>query len=335
MNRKDYLLKLIVEYFIKKAVPVGSHTLIEEFNLEYSSATIRGDMSTLEKEGYIEKTHTSSGRVPSSKGYQYYYNNLRDRSLNDEIKLQIQTIIDQKVASVEQILKESCEVLSHMTNLASIVIGPNNDDEKLVSIKIIPLSEKSATAVFVTNKGFVENKTFVFNENVRVEDIERCVTLFEERLKGTAIVNIVEKMQSIKPILSEFIIEHDIMYQAFMQVFIKFASDRLELYGKEHLLSQPEYDTDAKKIKRILELIGNSKEVTSLIESNNQSEEQLTVSIGGTDGEEDISIVSAKIDIEGLKKGTISVVGPKRMDYDNVATLLEFVANELNRKYRN
>ena len=142
MNRRDRILKLIVEHFIKTAQPVGSQTLINEYGLNYSSATIRAEMNALEGDGLLEKTHTSSGRVPSSKGYRYYIDNLRERSVSEEFKYQMQTILDQKTQSIENVIKESCEILSQMTSLASIVLGPNAKEEKLASVQIIPLSRK-------------------------------------------------------------------------------------------------------------------------------------------------------------------------------------------------
>ena len=104
LNRSDTILKYIVEYFIKKAQPVGSQTLIEEYKLPYSSATIRNEMYALEKMGLIEKTHSSSGRVPSAAGYRYYCENLRDRNVNEELKNSIQVVLEQKVKSIEEVI---------------------------------------------------------------------------------------------------------------------------------------------------------------------------------------------------------------------------------------
>ena len=135
MNRRDRVLKLIVEYFIKNAQPVGSKTLIEEFGLDYSSSTIRNEMNSLENDGFLEKTHTSSGRVPSSKGYRYYIQHLRDRNIDEEFKYQMQSILDAKVKSIQDVIKQSCEILSQMTSLASIVLGPGAQNEHLISVQ--------------------------------------------------------------------------------------------------------------------------------------------------------------------------------------------------------
>ena len=238
LSRSDTILKYIVEYFIKKAQPVGSQTLIEEYKLPYSSATIRNEMYALEKMGLIEKTHSSSGRVPSAAGYRYYCEKLRDRNVNEELKNSIQVVLEQKVKSIEEVIKESCEILSHMTNLVTVVMGPDEKEEKLASIQMVQISDKTITAIFVTDKGYVENKTFIVPDNINAEEVVSCVSLLNERLKGTPIVNLVEKTEALKPILNDYIVDHDLVYQALLETFVRFASDRLSLYGRDELFSR-------------------------------------------------------------------------------------------------
>ena len=137
LSRSDTILKYIVEYFIKTAQPVGSHTLIEVYHLNYSSATIRNEMYALEKLGLIEKTHSSSGRVPSANGYKYYCDKLRDKEVDEELRQSLQLVLDQRVKSVEEIIARSCEILSHMTNLVSVVMGPDEEKEKLASVQLV------------------------------------------------------------------------------------------------------------------------------------------------------------------------------------------------------
>jgi transcriptional regulator of heat shock response len=124
-------------------------------NIENLSSKYAITMADLEKEGLIEKTHTSSGRVPSNKGYHFYIDNLREKTVDKDVKYQLANIFTQREKSIDDVIKESCEILSHMTNLASVVLGPNSNDEHLLSVSIYPLSNNSATAVFVTDKGYV------------------------------------------------------------------------------------------------------------------------------------------------------------------------------------
>lgn len=330
MNRRDRILKLIVEHFIKTAQPVGSQTLINEYGMSYSSATIRAEMNALEGDGLLEKTHTSSGRVPSSKGYRYYIEHLREKSVSDEFKYQMQAILDQKTQSIDNVIKESCEILSQMTSLASIVLGPNAKEEKLASVQIIPLSSTSATCVFVTDQGYVENKTFALSEEVQLSDIENCVKLLNERLKGTAISELVAKMEAIRPLLSDYVVDKDIIYQAMLEAFVGFAKDRLNTYGTDNLFDQPEFANDASKIRHLLELF-ESPEVFREVEDETSGD--ISIHIGGEGDEEDVSIISAKVKIPGSKEGSIAIVGPKRMDYDQVVSSMEYLLEELERRY--
>lgn len=331
MNRRDKVLKLIVEHFIKNAQPVGSKTLIEEYGLEYSSATIRSEMNALEQAGYLEKTHTSSGRVPSSKGYRYYIEHLRDRSIDEEFKYQMQSVLDQKVKSIQDVITQSCEILSQMTNLASIVLGPGASNERLISVQLVPLSNTSATCVFVTDQGYVENKTFRIDENTKLSDVESCVKLLNDRLKGTPISELVPKMEAIRPLINDYVINHDVIYQAMLEAFVGFAKDRLSAFGQEELFDQPEFANDALKMKKLFELL-NTPEIFREVEEEEDGD--ISVHIGGeSKDDEDVSIVQAKIKMPGKQERSIAVVGPKRMDYDKVVSSLEYLIKELEEYY--
>ena len=127
LSRRDTILKLIVEYFIKNAQPVGSQTLIQEYGLEYSSATIRNEMQSLEELGYLEKTHTSSGRVPSEMGYRYYVDNLMEpKKMTGEEVLKLQTIFDNKGLVLSDVITRSMEIISEITNCTSLVLGASS-----------------------------------------------------------------------------------------------------------------------------------------------------------------------------------------------------------------
>ena len=327
LNRSDTVLKYIVEYFIKKAEPVGSHTLIEEYHLPYSSATIRNEMFALEKMGYIEKTHSSSGRVPSSKGYRYYCDHLRDKSVSEELKHSLQLVMENKIQSIEQVIKESCEIVSHMTNLVSVVVGPDETTEKLANVQFIKISATSLTAIFVTDKGYVENKTFLVPENVDVDELIKCVKLLNDRLVGTPINQLAEKVEVLKPILNDYIISHDMVYQALLETFVRFASDRLSLYGREELLNHPEFQNDSEKLLKVLKMLDDSS-LFKEVEKDTESK----VRIGDESGNDDVGMVSTKINI-GDGETSICLVGPKRMDYDGALSALEYLSDLLNKYF--
>lgn len=329
LNRSDTILKYIVEYFIKNAQPVGSHTLIEEYKLPYSSATIRNEMFALEKMGLIEKTHSSSGRVPSAQGYRYYCEKLRDGSVNEQLKNSIQTVLDQKVKSIDAVIKESCEILSHMTNLVTVVTGPDENKEKLASIQMVQISDNTITAIFVTDKGYVENKTFIVPENLKASEIVNCVSLLNDRLKGTPIVELVEKTEALKPVLNDYIVGHDLVYQALLETFMRFASDRLSLYGRDELFTREEYKNDTEKLERVFKLLNDQQLLKEVKEEIKNDDEDRIIRIGDIEGNPDVSMVTAKIDLGEEGNRAITLLGPTRIDYDQALSALEYIAETL------
>ena len=329
LNRSDTILKYIVEYFIKNAQPLGSHTLLAEYKLPYSSATIRNEMYALEKMGLIEKTHISSGRVPSAAGYRYYCEKLRDRNVNEELKNSIQVVLEQKVKSIEEVIKQSCEILSHMTNLVTVVMGPDEKEEKLASIQMVQISDKTITAIFVTDKGYVENKTFIVPETINAEEVVSCVSLLNERLKGTPIVNLVEKTESLKPILSDYIVEHDLVYQALLETFVRFATDRLSLYGRDELFSREEYKNDAQALEKVFKLLSDKSLLKEVKKDIKEEKDGRIIRIGDIEGNPDVSMVTAKIDLGDEGNRAITLLGPTRIDYDQAISALEYIAETL------
>jgi len=334
LNRTDTILKYIVEHFVKHAQPVGSQTLIDEYHLPYSSATIRNEMMALEKLGYLEKTHTSSGRVPSSKGYKYYAKNLRNGGIDDELKQELQLVLNQKMQSIEEIIKASCEILSHMTNLVSVVMGPDEEQEKLANVQLIQINENTVTAVFVTDKGYVENKTFIVPESIKVSDLVSCVKLLNERLIGTPITGLVDKMNALKPLISEYVTSHDVIYQALLETFLRFANDRLSLYGRDELFTHPEFKNDSDKLLAVLKML-NDKSLFREIESEARNDQEMTLRIGDIKDNPDVSMVTAKFKVGDEGESTIALVGPTRMDYDKAMSALEYLAEELENYFKN
>lgn len=326
LSRSDTILKYVVEYFIKTAQPIGSQTLIDVYQLPYSSATIRNEMYALEKLGLIEKTHSSSGRVPSSQGYKYYCEKLRDNRIDEELKQSLQLVLDQRVKSVEDVIKRSCEILSHMTNLVSVVMGPDEEKERLANIQLIQISDNTITAIFVTDKGYVENKTFIIEEDISTQELVSCMNLLNERLKGTSINHLIDKMESLKPVLSDYVISHDAVYQALMETFVRFASDRMSLYGRDELFNNPEFKEDSEKLERVMKMLDNS----SVFKTFQPEDNNVSVNIGEVEGNPDVATITAKIKVGEEGEQTLTLVGPTRMDYAKAVSAMEYLVEELN-----
>lgn len=329
MTRREEILKLIVEYFIRSGEPVGSQTLLDAYHLDCSSATVRAEMNALEKEGYLEKTHISSGRVPSAKGYQYYVEHLREERVDSQVKYALQSVLEKKAQSVEEVIKQACEILSSMTDLASVVLGAKTDEEHLVSVQLIPIGPRTVTAVFVTDQGYVENKTFVVSEELSPDDIQKAVTMLNDRLKGTPISQLVPKMEAMKPALVDYLIGQDVIYQVLLEAFLKFAGDRIDLYGRDNLLNHPEFAEDSKKLRKVLSLLDSPDALREAM-GEFQDGGDIAVKIGAEEeGLDDLAILSAKVKIPGGQQTSLSLLGPTRIDYEKAMALLDYVSKTL------
>ena len=334
LERKEEILKAIVEEFIRTAQPVGSETLLKKYQLKCSSATIRNAMAALEKEGYLEKTHVSSGRVPSSKGYQYYLKKLDNSSMmttiDMEFQREFQRILNNKSKSVEDVLSQSCEILSEMTKMATVVLGPRANDEKLVSVQLLKLSNNSAMGIFITDSGYVEKKTFVIDDknSGAYETLKNAVSLLNDRLSGTPISELEDKARLLKPIaISLFGKEGDLVIQAFMETLLSFTKKRYQVYGQKNLLNMPEFSNDINSFLSAVETL----EDPSKLEKNLSENDNLGFcNVGFTnENKGDFAIISKAVN----GKDQIAVVGPKRMDYKRILSALEYVVYMLDKYY--
>ena len=159
-NRQEELLKLIVEDYIKTVKPVSSKSLCD--SLDCSSATIRNEMGVLEDLGLLEKTHTSSGRVPSEKGYRYYVDNImKPKELSGEDMLKLQTVFHNKSLVLSDAITKSMEIISELTNYTCVILGDTSNENKVSKVEAVPISENSLIAIIVTDKGHVENKNII------------------------------------------------------------------------------------------------------------------------------------------------------------------------------
>ena len=264
---------------------------------------------------------------------QYYIANLREKSVSDNVKYQLANIFTKREKSIEDVIKESCEILSHMTNLASIVLGPNAEQEHLVSVQAIPLSDKSMTAVFVTDKGYVENKTFVLEKSINMQDLQDCMKMLNERLIGSPVSSLVERMEALKPLISDYVKQNDAIYRVLADALIRFTEDRVSLFGQSKLLNQPEFNHDTEKLKKMLQLLENPENRSKIFNSNNETKERLEVYIGEDDDMKDLSVVKTDLNLNGHSIGKIALVGPTRMDYDKVLSALEYVIERFEEVY--
>lgn len=333
-QRMIEILKAIVDEFVATAEPVGSKTLVEKYDLPYSSATIRNDMATLEVMGYLEKPHTSAGRIPSNKGYKFYCEHLLQKDVGEEVKYALSTIFQDESMNVEECIRESCKMISDMTNLTSGVLGPDSNAQTLEHLKVFPLDSRSAVCVFITSTGHTESKTFVFQDDIAADDIKTCTEILNDRLKGTPVCQLKDKLESLKPILVQSVKHHEMLFNAFVTAFSRFASETLYSYGTSKAMYQPEF-SDIEKLKDLIKFFDDPLAIKELTEQRDEND--LIVTSGkGTEliWKDDMAIISSEIRFSRNDVGHLLVVGPRRMEYNKVLSLMDFIVAKLEDIYK-
>ena len=322
-DRQNEILKLIVLEYIKLARPVGSNLICDTLNC--SSATVRSEMALLEELGYLEKTHTSSGRIPSEKGYRYYVDNLMKlKEISGEDMLKLQLIFNNTQLDLSDSLRKSLEIVSDITNYTTVVLGTKSHDNTLMEVNVVPLSNTSMTVIVITDKGFVEHKT-INVEGISLDEIKKTVTLINNLIVGTPIDEVSSKLEfEIKPVIANYVKEHERLYNAFYSVFNSFTAKNVDVSGKKNILRLPEFGS-VDKIREVLDkLDGNIDRIVEKDDDNN-----INVYIGKENNlDDDMTVVKTNYKTD-KEEGTIAIIGPKRMEYDRVVNLLDFIKNNI------
>lgn len=325
-ERQKEILKIIVLEYIKLAKPVGSNLICDTLNC--SSATIRSEMATLEELGLLEKTHTSSGRVPSEKGYRYYVDNLMEiKKMSAEDMLKLQIIFHNNQLQFNDCVAESLKLISEMTNYTSIKLGSASHENTLKEISIVPLNDDNLIVIVVTNMGYVEHKNISL-PNVDINDVKKTVNLINNMIVGTPIDEVSEKLEfEIKPIIANYVEEHEKLYNAFYNVFNNFASKNVDVIGKRNILKHKEFD-NIEKVSRILDKFEDDN-IASLVDEIKERGNDINIYIGKENNiDDDMTVIETSYKTP-QEEGKLVVVGPKRMDYDRVVALLEFIKENI------
>ena len=222
-SRQEKVLELIIKNYVKSVNPVGSKLICDE--LDCSSATIRNEMAFLEDEGYLEKTHTSSGRIPSEKGYRYYVDNLmKPKEMTGEDVLKLQTIFDNKSLVLSDVITRSMEIISEITNCTSVVLGTSSLNNRLKQVEVVPFDDDKVIAIVITDKGHVEHKELSVGKNVSTNEVKKVVELINKLLVGTPLNEVSSKLEfEIKPIIANYVQSHEALYQVFYNAFSEFS----------------------------------------------------------------------------------------------------------------
>jgi len=329
-DRQLLILQVIIDDFISSAQPVGSKSLSTKEEILLSSATIRNEMAELENQGFIIKTHTSSGRIPSQKGYRYYVDHLLSpQALNSRDIRKIHSVFSNKIYELENIVQNSAAILSELTNYTAILLGPKVQENSLRKIQIVPINQDNAVAVIITDTGHVENRLFTIPANVQAEDLEKLVNILNERLIGVPLIHLKTKIEEeISEILRMNINEYTQMVETLTETFDIPMAEKLFFAGKTNMLLQPEFH-DVEKIRSLLDVIEQEQGMYELFK---QTPEGIHVKIGRENQIEfleDCSLITTTYSIGDEPVGTIAILGPTRMAYSRVISLMDFVSRDM------
>lgn len=329
-DRKKQILQAVIEEYISTAEPVSSGTIVEKYDLGFSSATIRNDMADLEHEGYLEKPHTSAGRIPSVKGYRFYVDELlNDENISlDEIQY-IKTQLETKVNEIEDLTKITTNTISDITHYATVAIGPNSNNNLIKDIKFILLGERMLMAVILTENGAIKETIIKYDEDISQNQVEGLNFTFNNKLRGKPLEKIDKPMEEyilstmsdqvnvIKPIIQQ-------MNKAIEE------SDKIYLKGANNVFDFPEF----KKVdtaRNFLSILDTKEEMLEVL--NSGFAKDINVYIGEENEREelkDLSIVTFKHTVGGKDLGTIGIIGPKRMNYSKVISIMKYISKKLN-----
>ena len=334
-ERQKRILKLIVEEYVKTVEPVGSKTISNHKDFDYSSATIRNDMAELENQGYLLKTHTSSGRVPSEKGYKMYVNMMLEEEKKHKKENRfpmIDEIFEKNMLSQEQAIKESMALVSELTNYTALALGSSAYNARIRKIQLVSLEDNLAVIILVTNQGYVESKKIIVPDTINAKDIQKVINLLNELLYdcpvGDIDVVLQEKLAN-STILEERLAYYDQLIGVFVRAIGNMVEDKYYLSGQSNIMKQPEF-RDVDKLHGIMKAM-EEKEVLKLINLGNDT---ITVQIGEENrisAMKDCTIISVPYEDKEGTRGALAVIGPKRMEYSKVIPLLEYIAKNMHK----
>ncbi len=338
-ERKLKILEAIISNYLSTAEPVGSRTISKNYDLGVSPATIRNEMSDLEELGFILQPHTSSGRIPSDKGYRLYVDKLMSTQMSKMVQIEQMNSLIASANRIENLLMEIANVLAERTNLTAVVSKPRYERSAVKKVSLILVDVKKVLAVIVTEGNVASNFIFDIEHDIRKRQLDAIAILLNEKLKGLEVDQInLPIIEDLKSIVGEHVeVVNKVLEAIFKSVQNKDGTD-IYTSGTLNVLKSPEF-RDFEKATRLIEAFEKKDTIKSLLLSTEYDEsetgDKITVRIGSENGVElmkDCSLITTSYHINGKPLGIIGVIGPKRMDYENVIKSLKCLIKDIESK---
>lgn len=332
-ERKEIILKAIIEEYIDSAEPVSSAILISKYPISLSSATIRNEMAELEKIGLLKKPHTSAGRIPSELGYRYYVDKLvEEAKLSKEEIFTIKDVLTKRSNTLDELLNVASTTLSELTHYTSLAIGPDITEDTIKDVEFLLLGNTNLMTIILTECGVIKEAIIKFEDKITEDIVGDLKYIFKRKLIGKPLSIIDGKVEDY--IVEEVKISAQIIKKIIDELNrILNDSERVYLKGASKSFKFPELK-DEKVFENLLSVIEDKesfKEVFSTIEEGSD----ITVYIGKENeslGLEDFSLITLSNIVDDKKLGTIGIIGPTRMNYSKVLAIMKKMAKTLNRE---
>ena len=328
-DRKFKILQAIIDDYILTAVPVGSRTISKKYDMGLSSATIRNEMSDLEELGYLDQPHVSAGRIPSAKAYRLYVDQLLQNGLIPSGDVgSVQEHFLGRMRHMEDVIDHAAQVLSDLTHYTAVVLPPSVDQPKIRTIQLVPVSNTSALVVIVTDSGIVRDTVIRVPEELDSDALYAISRRLTQQLGGFTLAEAVAMLphltadtQSSAPVMNSV--------NALINSVAEGQRTHVAVGGASNMLSYPEY-SDMEKARHFVSLIETRDKLANIIAQ--RGEMAFTVRIGpetGVPEMSDCSIVTATYSTRSGQQGTIGIIGPTRMQYSRVLSILGSMGSQL------
>lgn len=331
-ERKIRILQAIINDYIDTAEPVGSRTIAKKYDLGVSSATIRNEMADLEEMGYLEQLHSSSGRKPSDKGYRLYVDKLmRVQSLSQlEVNAIKAHMISSAIYEMDRIIKEATTILAELTGLTSIVKSPSVKKSSIRAIQLINIDGTSILSVIITDSGIIKNNIIRLKKAVNVETLVKLSNVLNSRLINLTVEEInLEVINNLKNDLKGYDDIFNAIIPALYEGLNNIDASEIYMEGTTNIFNFPEFN-DIQKAKSFLSLVDNKDKIKILINNS----DNIAIKIGEEnflEDAKDCTVISAVYKLGSRPLGTIGVIGPTRMPYSKVISILGGIVKEINK----
>lgn len=330
-DRKKKILQYVVDDYISTAQPVSSKSITEKYMQGISSATVRSELAGLEEMGYLSQLHTSSGRVPSTEAYKLYVTELMDKAkLSGKEIGAIKNAFKDHSDNLEQVVQNTVKVISELTDYTSVAVASHSGKEKILKLDIFRHKPNQALLLIVTETTLIRDKFISIPESMSDGQIEEASRLISKLFVGKELGEVNSMSDAVR---EEFAGYRDIFESVMNAIEDYVENDRADVVmeGEGKILNHPEYNNDSEKMKNFLSVVTSKDRLAELLSEDNDNIE-INIKIGGEDDASmpsDCSLVTATYSASGVKIGTYGVIGPLRMDYQKVVSVLEGVGRIL------